>query len=613
MKRDAYGRVDENSYPLQHRVGPVEPATPWCMNLADDAGVFRVLCFDFDGKESDEQLEQAHDDADALSAALTQLSIAHVVCESSSTGGRHIWLAIAGGATASVVAALARAAKPNFRTLDHGMLHNPRTGAARPPLSPHRDGSASRILRGGLDALLQPTATADDLVALTTTLEKTAPALRAADSAPTGPINDTHRTHRKLSAAGAAHMATIGGGANPSHTAFLCLLAAANAGWQLRDVEHAARTAPGMEHYRTKNTGRGGRRPRSAGEAQARLERQWAKAQQYAAVQRPLPAPRDPADLVELDGIVEAVSAVLRSFQVSPGRWGQTEAAHSQRSILASLAYLSLQTGKRVVAASIRDLGLMAGLGRTTAADALTALTDSGWVERVTRAGSGNAAEYRLLTHFSTGTGTVRSQPLDNPRPPAELFPLRTDLIRELEHLLTDQRHDLFTRAGLGHLAGKTYALLRSHTAVTIASAAHLLGISTRHAATVLSRLRRHQLLVKHPEGWARSKRDLRDAAARTIGVAGALTDRAERYRAERKAWEWWLVEVENMTARPTNRSRRPHVSSRTLQFVDQEPAERRWPPYPRDRDGRGDHKEARRWARTGMLAPDSLWWSSAA
>jgi hypothetical protein len=72
----------------------------------------------------------------------------------------------------------------------------------------------------------------------------------------------------------------------------MCLLAAAIAGWALGDVEHAARTAPGMEHYRTKNAGRGGRRARSASEARERLERQWAKAQQFAVVQRPLPARR---------------------------------------------------------------------------------------------------------------------------------------------------------------------------------------------------------------------------------------------------------------------------------------------------------------------------------
>ena len=45
-------------------------------------------------------------------------------------------------------------------------------------------------------------------------------------------------------------MATIRGGSNPSWTGFMCLLAAATAGWALRDVEHAARTAPGMEYYR---------------------------------------------------------------------------------------------------------------------------------------------------------------------------------------------------------------------------------------------------------------------------------------------------------------------------------------------------------------------------
>ncbi len=42
-------------------------------------------------------------------------------------------------------------------------------------------------------------------------------------------------------------MATVAGGGNPSWTGFMCLLAAANAGWTLADVEQAAKTAPGME------------------------------------------------------------------------------------------------------------------------------------------------------------------------------------------------------------------------------------------------------------------------------------------------------------------------------------------------------------------------------
>jgi DNA-binding MarR family transcriptional regulator len=408
-------------------------------------------------------------------------------------------------------------------------------------------------------------------------------------------------------------MATIDGGSNPSWTGFMCLLTAAAAGWAFRDVEHAANTAPGMEHYRTKNTGRGGRRLRSAAERRERLERQWAKAQQYAAVQRPLPATQEPRDLTELNAIVDSVEALLARLQATPGRWGRTEAAHSQLTVLTALAYLTLQTGKTIVAASIRDLGLMCGLGRTTAAAALLALHSAGLVERISGHEDGNAAEWRLNSLLSTAERTVRSQPLNNPRPPTVLFNIRTDLVARLEEQLTDQRHDLFTRAGLGHLAGKVYALLRTIPSITAESAGRILGVSTRYTTRILSRLRHHKLIVKHPAGWARAKRDLRDYAARAIGVAGTLQNRTERYQIEREVWGWWQAELATMTTTPRNRPRRPHVSARTLEFTDTTPGERSWPRYPRSSDGRADHREARYWAANGMLAPDSLWWSSAA
>jgi hypothetical protein len=58
---------------------------------------------------------------------------------------------------------------------------------------------------------------------------------------------------------------------------------------------------------------------------------------------------------------------------------------------------------------------------------------------------------------------------------------------------------------------------------------------------------------------------------------------------------------------------RRIHVTSRTLDFTDSRPNERSWPLYPRHHDGRGDHRMARYWAVNGMLAHDSLWYSSVA
>ncbi|PPF31235.1 hypothetical protein C5C10_14535 [Rathayibacter sp. AY1A3] len=615
MRPDAYGRLDENAYPAAFPVSAVAPAAPWAIYLADDAGAFRLLCFDFDGKDSRgvdaDLMEQAADDCDALSAVLDAHQVAHVVCQSSGTGGRHLWVALAEGASAELVARLAIAARANFRTLDYGMLRNPRTGAARPPLSPHRDGSFSSVLRGRAEELLDTTVTAAAIEAVTDALEASRPPRRV-DATPPVPTATAHQTHRALSAAGAAHMATPGGGANPSWTAFMCLLSAAHAGWSLTDVEHAARTAPGMEHYRTKNTGRGHRRPRARDEAAERLARQWEKARQYAALHAVLPPEREPSDLAELDSLVGAVSALLDRFRVSPGRWGRSERATSEKTILTALAYLTLHTGKRTVAASIRDLALLAGLGRTTAASALRTLREDGYVRLVVRADGSNASEWRLAKHFSTGPPQGPVTTTNNPRPPGPLFTERTMLLATLEADLTDTRHDLFTRAGLGHLAGKAYALLRREGTLALDAAAALLGVTTRTAATALSRLRAHRLIVKHTHGWTQAKRDRRTAAARAIGVDGALTDRAHRYDVEREVWAWWQAELAHRSSSPRQRPRRRHVSSRPL-FEDTTAGERVWPLYPRDAAGRGDHREALHWGRTGMLAPGSLWWSSTA
>ena len=607
MVREADGQLHANAYPRLFRLGPAAPTTPWCVRLADGLGQFRLLCFDFDAKDGEDAAERAVDDCEALSKILGALSIAHLVCQSSAGGGRHLWVGIRGSASPEIIGRLATAARANYRTLDNGMLLNPKEGAARPPGAPHRDGSVSRILRGRIESLTDPTTTADELAQVITVLIGAAPALRAEDSAPSGPVDATHTAHRRLSKFGEAHMGTIRGGSNPSWTGFMCLLAAASAGWALRDVGHAARTAPGMEHYRTKNTGRGIRRPRTNAEASTRLERQWAKAQEIAALHRVLPPAREARDLTELDAIVTDVQDLLHRFRVNAGRWGGTEAAVSQRTVLTALAYLTLHTGKRVVAASIRDLALLSGLGRTTAATALHSLTAAGFVEPVRSHDGANAAEWKLTPHFSTASDTVRSQPLKNPRPPTELFVLRAVLVDMLEVQLTDQRHDLFTRAGLGHLAGRLYAALGNRASVTGESAAQVLGVSVRHALTVLGRLRQSKLVIFAEGGWVRAKQDLRNRAARSLGVLGVLRVRAERYGAEREVWAWWQAELSTMTARPGSRPRRAHVTSR-LVFESSTPGERIWPRYPRGGDLLGDHRQARLYVDAGVLSPTSRW-----
>ncbi|NQX37097.1 GntR family transcriptional regulator [Herbiconiux sp. VKM Ac-2851] len=605
MVREADGQLHANEYPHLHRLSPHIPSTPWCMRLADEQGTFRLLCFDFDAKI--DEPETAADDCDALSTLLTTHNIPHLVCESSASGGRHIWIAPQGGLPARATAALATAARAHYRSLDHGMLLNAREGAARPPLSPHRNGSHSRVLRGAIDSLLDATAERAALTALTAALEDTAPNTRTEQSSPSGPTND-HRPHRKLTAWGQSHMATVRGGSNPSWTGFMCLLAAATAGWTTSDIEHAARTAPGMEHYRTKNTGRGTRRPRATREATERLHRQWVKAQEIASFRSSLPADTRINDLTQLDTIMATAQALLQRLSASPGRWGRTEAAVSERSVLLALTYLSVHTGKTTVGASIRDLALLAGIGRTTVNRALATLTADGWIETVRTADGPNAREFRVTPDFSTPSDKVRSQPPKNPRPPGQLFSLRTVILDKLTHLLTDGRHDLFTRAGYGHTAGRVYAELRDQVdAITVDGAARLLGLDRRTAATALSRLRHSRLVIKRGSGWVRSVRDLRDAAARAIGVLGTLAARARRYALEREVWAWWLAEYDTMHSSPRQRATRPHVSARPL-FRDDGFGERTWPRYPRSADGLANHREARHYVEAGYLRPGSRW-----
>lgn len=612
MRREADGGLHVNQYPTIRPVGPEAPSTPWCMHLAGADSLFRFVAFDLDGK-TPEAIERAADEADVLTDALAEVGIPFVVCRSSAAGGYHVWIAVRGGANVDVMKDLTAAAGAVLQSLDHGMLHNPATGACRPPGAPHRDGSASTIVRGTVDALTAPTATADDLVALTAALRTRRPALRPENSAPSGPIDTTHITHRPLTAAGVQHMATVDGGSNPSWTAWMCLLSAANAGWTLADVEHAARTAPGMEHYRTKNTGRGTRRRRSPDEARRRLERQWAKAHAAAATYRALPAERRDVDLTDLAAIVDIADELLTSFRVNPGRWNSSEPAAHERGVLTALIHLTLHTGKRRVSASIRTLALLAGMGRTTAADALTRLAEAGYVTRTAAADGTNAAEWRLRDAVSTTQHQVRSQLLKNPRPPAALFDRRTELVHQIEDDLHDVAHDLFTRVGLGYQAGRVYASLRTAGPTTLAAAADRLGVRTGRLSTILSRLRKHRLIVRVGDAWRLYARDLRSSAARTLGVAGTLAARAALYELERTIWSWWQAEVEQRHTAPRRRTRRPHVTARTLTFTDEPAGERQWPRYPRDADRRGDHREARFWAENGMLAPDSLWWSSTA
>lgn len=609
------GQLLANSYQRRYPLQPTPPPTPWAVLLADETHRYRLLCFDFDVKKGGtfdpDLVEPAADDADSLSRALTAHGIAHVLCESSGTGGRHIWVAIAGGAAAELVKALGVAAAAVYsRTLDYGMLSNPATGRARPPMSPHRDGSFSRVLSGSLDALTSPTTTQDQLDALLAHLVAAVPArLRSADLA-----TSSDRRRRPLPEWARAHLDAAGGGDNPSWTGYMCLIAFAIAGWSLSEVKHASLTTPGMEHYRSKNVGREHRKPRNDRERRAQIERQWEKAMDAVAHHRVLPrsfeerSPERRADFEALAELVHLVDQILERIRVSPGRLGRGEAAASQRSTLLALAYLTLHTGKRVVGASVRDLALLAGISSSTVAASLRRLADAGLIAKAREHDGYNAAEWQLTDGFSTALGTVRPQPLKNTPPaPSEIFPTRALLLDQLDEALSQRTHDVFSRAGIGHLAGELYSLLTGAETVTIETAARRLGVGLRYAVIILSRLRQHKLIVRAAEGWRRSKRDLRTAVARRLGVEGILERRRRMYEVDRELWAWWQNHHAIITAAPRARPHRPHVSSRPL-FDGQRSSERRWPLYPCGADGRANHKEARGYIEDGVLDPSNRW-----
>ncbi|WP_336644259.1 hypothetical protein [Microbacterium sp. MMO-78] len=600
MIAEADGVVRANSYPRKYPASsPFFPSTPWTIDLTDENGRFWLGVFDLDAKRV-EDFEQAAEDLGVLVRTLRAQGLPHVVCRSSPTGGFHVFLAV-DGVDKTVMVRLAAAARAVLPSLDHGLLCNDRTGAVRPPGAPHAKGGASAVMDGDAASLATPTITAADLERLIAALQQLRPTVDPATQPATGPVSPTHRAHRELPAWGAAHMATLGGGGDPSRTGYLCLLAAAVAGWTRNDVEHAARTAPGMEHYRTRRNPTTGRRePRKPQEATARLDRQWEKAVARASLYRYAPQDRADKDLTELAGIIDMAEGLLRAFRVSPGRWGTTEPALHDARVLTALAWLALRSGARDTAASLRTVADAAGMASTTVDRSLRRLQDAGFALRTRSAEGVDAAIFRVTNRFSTDPG--QDGPLHDvtARPPGHLFDARSALLAELEARLDAGRHDVFTRAALGPTARRVYEAL-SMTARDTVAVAWLAGIPHRRVIRIIYRLKQVRLAVESSRSWRRPAHDLRDWAARKLGVDGILKRRRARHANEREQWAWWQNHLRRKAGR---RGRERTGSAQTLifQLSDAHGGPEAWPSYPCHPDGTADHHTAWEYVTAGLL-----------
>lgn len=598
------GAIRANNYPRKFpTAGHTPPPTPWTIDLTDDVDhLFHFALFDLDAKTPD-AFEQASEDLGVLVRILRASSVPHVVCRSSPRGGFHVWVPLSGIELATMQQ-LAQAAKAVLPSLDHGLLCNQRTGAARPPGAPHARGGASQVMEGAdsVDALLSPTVTSSDLDRVIGKLRELRPAVDPEAHSPIGHTTTTHRVHRDLPSWGAAHMATTGGGADPSRIGYLCLLAAAVAGWSFSDVERAANNAPGMEHYRTRNTPSGRRERRTPAEAASRLERQWAKAQAKAIEYRYAPAEHPERDLSELTGIVEVTDAMLTAFRVSPGRWTHSEAGLHDSTILTALAWLSLRSGQRNVTAALRTLAGLTGIPSTSVDRSLRRLRASGWISR-TKASEGiNAAVWTVNERFSTGTEQDGPHHEVTARPPEQLFDNRLTLLEELSDRMSAGRSDVFTRAGLGPTARRVFEVL-TQDEVEESVVSERSGLPLGRVRAVIARMKRFALIVRRRAGWRRARNDHRPRAAERLGVFGVLARRDQRYDWEREVWAWWNAEMTHRAGRASPPRRRPDPGQGVMfRLSDLRGDDLSWPSYPRDTEGQADHRMAMRYVKRGML-----------
>ena len=628
---DAAGAV-VNVYDRRARLDGPAPAGPWAVHLADASGSFRLLGFDLDAHRPGQRAAAAAD-ADRLVQLLAQVGIAHVVCASGPSGGRHVWVGLDHGAPAGQVASLARLARHVLPTLDIAPLSNPATGCLRPPLSSHRDGGASVVLAGDLHVLTTPATSArqvDALHAALAALVEPATATAAAggvdgEAGGAGAVAVDEHGHPHLSGPrralppASAAAATVCG-SDASATMFSVLLGAARARWRHGEVAALAEAAPGLEHLRTIRADNGTRRrarPAHGGHSSAAvLARQWARAVATVAASASLGGD-DPTFEARAGAVAEVVRAVLQRAEANPTRWAAGGGPADWRA-LQVLAQLAAQAVTVEVEVASRRLGELAGFSHESARHALGRLAADGWIACV-RPAAGRAAPVWTFpppapstARASPGLPQVNPRPLTSPSPtgpdpaPGVGAAERRALLSAITAVVDRFAHDAFTHAGLGLAAGNVYAATPSR-AVPINDLVKITGASPRAATTIIEPLADHGLLASDGARWWRpetgqdgvDRRDvvaaaLPDAATRygAHPVAGTMARRAVAHLLDQAVWDWWCAEIAWRKApRRTSAKRRPGRGQLSLMA---EAGARVYGPFPTKTTGRDDHARAR-------------------
>ena len=587
------------------------PGRPYALHLVDERRRYRLLGFDLDVHKG-----PVTADLDRLRELLTRARLPHVVCRSGPTGGRHVWVALAQPVTAAVVAGIAHGLRAMLPSLDSTPLLNPRTGALRPPLAPHRLGGRAEVLHGRLEDLLHPVATPTHVLALAALVQTAQSVVEPpVETLATARDADGHQhltgPRRGLSArARAALHDPMPPATDASAVLRTALCGAVRARWHLADILALLLTAPGLIHARTQRAG-GHRDLRATAEQTAILTRQWHRAVEFIAAN-----PRA-ADIVGDDEtfeprcseVVAAVAALQRRADAAPGRWAQGGGPADRRVL--DVACEQMLTAVRLdIELDVRRLALLTGMGRSTAHAALRRLVGDGWITPAAPAAGVHGAHWALPTAPATPphrapdelstAKTPQGRTQGNP-PPSEAPTLRRAWLSHLRGRTSAVLHDALTASGLGHHTARVYQALTttptSGVDLTVAT-----GYSSPRLQRLLDRLAGRRLACTDRAGhWRLLGRGHTtgarlDRAARALGVDGLLVDRAARYGIERQAWAWWCDELAWRSLPTLQKKRVPGAGQNALPLPELSVHTRHQRgPHPHTRGGRADFAAARR------------------
>ncbi|OLZ51694.1 hypothetical protein BS329_15630 [Amycolatopsis coloradensis] len=566
------------------------PPGPYALYLADESGQFRLLCFDLDTTRGDVETDLAR-----LRDLLDTAGVRYVVTASGTGGGRHVWLATGpGGAAPLAVRRLAKLLARALPTLDHGMLCNPGTGAARPPGAPHRD--------GGHAVLLDPATPLAAAAALESgvsgVVERLTEELDATVSTPDERSTATLTTREIIQRNGGLALAGLRREPSPSTRAALdtvardgeasgllatVLVGLALARWSWPEVHALLDRAPGLEHARTRSNPRAGaaRIRRGSEEAVALLRRQWRRCVEYAA-QLPPAATQDAINRAE--ETARYVATVQAALDEDPARWAR-QSGPADRGVLDAVCLVALEACGVEIDLDVRRAAAMAGISKSAAARAFDRLSKDGFLLRTAEAVGPRAATWKLLPPATTPEQQQQGG-TQGPRPPG---PVREDLRHRLRESLRIRAADAFAPrkvGGLGrHCARVAAACVNGANATTLS---RICGYTVETCERYLTTMRKFGLVRQTRSGSATLNTSALARAARRLGTHGYRGEQARWMLVDREVYAWWREEEQWMRAR--KRPRRPHSGEQHLQLW----GARRREPFPRSGE-RADFAEARR------------------